>query len=478
MSLKKESAIQIIEEQKEKLCAINDAIWAHPETGYHEKFAAKMYCDALAEEGFEVCTELAGIETAFSGSFGSGHPVIGILAEFDALPGLSQTANVTYKEPVVQGGAGHGCGHNLLGVGSFAAALAVKRYLQENNLPGTVTLFGCPAEEGGAGKGFMAREGVFDKLDAALSWHPGEVNSVSLESTVANYQVAYHFYGVSSHAAMSPELGRSALDAVELMNTGVQYLREHIPTDNRVHYAIVDTGGNAPGTVQPYAQVLYLMRAPNLKSAQELYERVDRIAQGAAMMTDTKVEAEFVKACSNMVLNTELLKTLQKNLELFSPPVWDAEDIAQAEKIRKTFSSTYSYYNTLVADIEDEKLRLEFEKGASAPLHQEVLPFLKEKQGFASSDVGDVSCVCPVAQLNITTMPAGTPMHSWQEVSLGKSPMAHKGLLYAGTVIAATAIDLINDPDIVHRAKEEHKKRTGGEKFVSPIPKGVKPRIV
>ena len=249
MEQKKQRALSAIEERREQLCGLSDALWEHPEVGFHENFAAQAFCRALEQEGFRVERDLAGIKTAFSGTFGEGGPVIGFLGEFDALPGLSQEAGAAEQKAIEEGAPGHGCGHNLLGVGSMAAAIGVKQYLQENHLPGTVKFFGCPAEEGGSGKGFMARAGVFQGVDIAFSWHPGEVNSVSTESTMANYQISYRFHGISAHAAMSPELGRSALDALELMNVGVQFLREHVPSETRIHYAITDAGGWAHGTI-------------------------------------------------------------------------------------------------------------------------------------------------------------------------------------------------------------------------------------
>ncbi|MGW8113913.1 M20 family metallopeptidase [Caproicibacterium sp. NSD3] len=477
MSIKKEQAITFIDEKSKMLTGMSDFLWDHPEIGYHETKAAKLFCETLQQEGFTVERPLAGIPTAFSGTFGSGAPIIGFLGEFDALPGLSQVAQCPEKKAVEVGGAGHGCGHNLLGVGSLAAAIAVKHYLEENGLPGTVKFFGCPAEEGGAGKGFMARDGVFDELDIAFSWHPGEVNSVARESTMANYQACYHFYGISSHAAMSPELGRSALDALELMNTGVQYLREHMPMDNRVHYAITNTGGTLPGVVQPYAEGLYLMRAPQLGQAKDLYERVNRIANGAAMMTDTRVEIEFVKACSNTVLNTNLLQVLQKNLEQISAPEFSKEDFALAKAMRATQKGSASYFDELLLDVTDPEEQEKLSQNSGSDIHNVVMPFPMERQGFASSDVGDVSWVCPVAQLNIATMPAGTAMHSWQEVAVGKSGMAHGGMLYAGKVLAGAAIDVLKDPAIVERAKQEKLKRTKSQAYCAPIPKEIKPKI-
>lgn len=477
MTTEKEQALASIDQKRQLFTEMSDFLWDHPETGYREVKATQLFCDALQQEGFSVERQLAGIPTAFCGTVGSGKPVIGLLAEFDALPGMSQVAEHPQKQAIEVGAAGHGCGHNLLGVGSFAAAVAIKRFLEGRALPGTIKFFGCPAEEGGAGKGFMARDGVFDGLDIAFSWHPGEVNSVATEKTMANYQACYHFYGVASHAAMSPEMGRSALDAVELMNTGVQYLREHIPSDNRVHYAITNTGGLAPGIVQPYAEVLYLMRAPQLEQAKELYDRVTCIASGAATMTDTRVEAEFVKACSNTVLNTELLKVLQHNLEQVPMPEFTPADFALAKAMRATQDGEYSYFEELLCEITDPAEYDRLSQNCGSDIHNVVIPFPMERQGFASSDVGDVSWVCPVAQLNIATMPAGTAMHSWQEVAVGKSAMAHKGMLYAAKVMAGAAIDVLQDTSIVERARQEKLRRTKDKAYCAPIPQNVKPKV-
>ena len=472
----KQRALDSIEQQHLTLESLSDAIWDHPEVGYHESFAADALCSFLEENGFQVERGLAGIPTAFCGSYGSGAPVIGLLGEFDALPGMSQKAGCFEKSAVSDDQPGHGCGHNLLGVGSLAAALGLKTYLEAGH-PGTVKFFGCPAEEGGSGKGFMARAGVFQGLDTAFSWHPGDLNSVSTESTMANYQISYRFQGIASHAALSPELGRSALDALELMNVGVQFLREHVPVDTRIHYAITDTGGTAPGTVQSHAEVLYLLRAAQLPQVKALYERVNKIAQGAAMMTETTVEAKFIKACSNMVLNTELMKVMQRNLEEIPCDFFDEADMDFARKMAATFTYKDSYFEDVAAQIEDPVQREEILKDKDAPIHTVIIPLLRETQGFVSSDVGDVSWNCPVAQIGTSTMPAGTPMHSWQAVAAGKSPMAHKGMIYAAKVIAASAIDVLEDPEIIRRAKEEFVRRTGGRPYASPIPADVKPRI-
>ena len=474
---KKQQALEEIDARQEQLGQLSDGIWDHPEVGFHESFAAQLLSEALEKAGFQVQRGLAGIPTAFSGSFGEGGPVIGFLGEFDALPGLSQQAGCMTQRPIQDNGPGHGCGHNLLGGGSLAAALAVKKYLEDNHLPGTVKYFGCPAEEGGSGKGFMARAGVFDGVDIAFSWHPGEVNSVSTEGTMANYQISYRFRGISSHAAMAPELGRSALDALELMNVGVQFLREHVPLETRFHYAITDTGGTAPGIVQSHAEAVYLLRAVHLPQVRELYERVNKVARGAAVMTDTEVDITFIKACSNVIINTELNQVMQRNLEEVPPADFDEEDMEFARQIRATVPKANSYFDTLMKDVTNPTERARLEQDADAPIHRIVMPLAAERQGFVSSDVGDVSWNCPVAQINAATMPAGVAMHSWQMVAVGKTAMAKKGMLYAAKVMAGSAIDALEDPEIIRRAKEEHRLRTNGQPYESPIPADVKPRI-
>ena len=477
MEEKKKTAISAVDEIEEMLCSMSDALWDHSQVKFQETYAAELFETKLQEEGFTVKKELGGIPTAFSGTFGSGRPVIGLLGEFDALPGMSQEAGILEKKAVKEGAPGHGCGHNLLGVGAFGAAVAVKRYLEQNHLPGTIVFFGCPAEEGGSGKGFMARAHAFDDLDAAFTWHPGEVNSVSVSSTMANYQILYRFYGESSHAAMAPERGRSALDALELMNVGVQFLREHVPTDTRIHYAITNTGGSAPAVVQDYAEAMYLMRAGSLDDVRELYRRVNLVAQGAATMTETKVEAQFIKACSNILVNTRLCQVMQDNLLAIPAPEYSKEEMEYARALQATTGSTKTYFDQLYAECDKAQDRKAFEVQKDLPIHAGPLPLGKESRGFVSSDVGDVSWNCPVAQVNVATMPAGLAMHSWQVVSCGKSSVAHKGMLYAAKVMAGSVIDALTDESIVREAKEEMNCRTGGAKYVCPIPENVKPYI-
>lgn len=472
----KEKALSLPSQVRSALCQLSDAIWDHPEIGYHETFAADAYCALLKEYGFQVERNLCGIHTAFRGTYGHGSPKIGFLGEFDALGDMSQQAEALEPIPSVPGAPGHGCGHNLLGVGSLAAALSVKQYLDAGH-EGTVVFLGCPAEEGGAGKGFLARDGAFDELDAALTWHPGDTNHVGSGSTLANYQACYHFKGRSAHAAISPELGRSALDAVELMNVGVQFLREHIAQDCRVHYAITNAGGSAPGVVQAEADVLYLMRAPQLSQAKDLYQRINAIAYGAAQMTGTSVDIEFIKACSNILVNHTLGHVMQKNLEQLGSADYDDNDRRLAQALRDTMDHKDEYYRTLVRMAAGSSRDQELLDNLEAPLHDVVIPYIEqESSSMASSDVGDVSWVCPVAQLSTVTMPAGTSMHSWQEVSVGKSAMAKKGMLQAGKILAATAIDLIQNPEIIHKAQTEQRLKAGNQPFESPIPKEVQPK--
>lgn len=471
----KAQALSAIDESAEMLCGMADAQWDHPQVKFQETYAAQLFEERLTAEGFTVQKGLGGIPTALSGRYGSGRPVIGFLGEYDALPGLSQEAGICEKRPVETGAPGHGCGHNLLGTASFGAALAVKRYLETNHVPGTVIFYGCPAEEGGSGKGFMARDHVFDEVDVAFTWHPGEVNSVSTESTLANYQICYRFYGKASHAAISPEQGRSALDALELMSMGVQFLREHIPTSTRLHYAITNTGGNAPGIVQDYAEAMYLMRASDLDDVRELYRRVNLVAEGAATMTETRVEAEFIKACSNVLINTRLCHVLQDNLEELPPPEYTDEELDYARRLQGTLSGGASYFDQLYSEVKDPEDRKVFEAQRDLPIHAHPLPLAQERSGFVSSDVGDASWNCPLAQINGATMPCGIAMHSWQMVSVGKSSIAHKGLLYAARVMAGSGIDALQNPSIVTEANEEMNRRTGGAAYVCPIPADVMP---
>ncbi len=482
MAITKEQALLAIDRERSILTDASDRVWDVPETAFQEFKSTEILCELLEKEGFAVETNLAGIATAFSGRYGSGKPVIGFLGEYDALSGLSQEADLLEKKPILDGEPGHGCGHNLLGVGSVAAAIAMKEYLEKNEKEGTVIFYGCPGEEGGSGKGFMARDGVFDELDFAISWHPGDRNEVVVGSSLANYQIYYRFYGVSSHAAACPELGRSALDAVELMNTGVQYLREHVIQEARIHYAITNTGGFSPNVVQPFAEVLYLIRAPKNGQVKEIYERINDIARGAALMTGTRMEMQFVKACSNLVDNTTMEEVMQKNLETVALEPYTEEELAYAKQMQDTYGGS---------SLDLQSILTRYEKSHKAMVEEVLAPHMNdiictaivplmdtETPMAGSTDVGDVSWVCPTVQANICTEAFGTPGHSWQMVAQGKSAIAHKGMIFAGKVMAATAIDMYENPELIEKAKEELAKRVGPEGYIAPIPQGIRPMAI
>jgi aminobenzoyl-glutamate utilization protein B len=458
----------------------NDRIWEYAETAFEEFKSMDKLCELLEKNGFKVEKNVADIPTAFSGTWGSGSPVIGFLGEYDALSGLSQEGGNPVKTPIEPGKPGHGCGHNCLGVGSLAGAVAAKEYLEATGKSGTIVYYGTPGEEGGSGKAFMAREGVFDNLDIALCWHPSTANMIFTGSSNANVQVLYKFKGVSAHAAGDPHLGRSALDAVELMNVGVQFLREHMVDAARIHYAIMDTGGYSPNVVQPKASVLYLIRSPRNAQVQELYERVNKIARGAALMTETELEIDFVKGCSNLIVNATLEKALYKNMQEIPVPTYTEEEKAFAAEVQKSYENPGDEYTKFMDKFGDHMTPEVEEKLKARPsLNDFLMPYLNSTTPMAgSTDVGDVSWVAPTAQINVVTTAAGTPGHSWQYVACNKTSIAHKGVLYTGKVLGATAIDLINNPELVAEAKAEHQKRLGGESYVCPIPAGIKPRPI
>jgi len=449
--------LSVIDEKKAMLTQMSDALWDQPETAFAEEYAAKLFCDALRAEGFRVEENVANIPTAFTGTFGSGRPVIGFLAEYDALSGLDQVSGITCQEGI-SGKDGHGCGHHLLGVGALGAAIAAKRYLEETGKEGTVILYGCPGEEGGSGKTFMARDGVFDGLDAALTWHPDELNTIYTRTSSANCQVLYKFDGIAAHAATGPYRGRSALDAVELMNVGVNFLREHMTADCRVHYAITDAGGFSPNVVQPHAEVLYLIRSKDAAALEALATRVDKIAAGAAMMTETTMVKDFVKACSNIIPNHGLQTILYEKMQEIGLPQVTEEDLDFAARLSREGMEG-------LANVNPEN-----------PIHRDIVPYEGQVTPcMGSTDVGDVSWLCPTAQILVANFALGTPAHSWQITTQGKLPLAHKGMLYAAKVLAATAAELFADPAKLEPIKAEHKKRTGGQ-YLCPIPAGVRPR--
>ncbi len=479
--MNKAEAIRIIDEKQALLDDVNDSIWEYAETAFQEFKSMDKLCEALEQEGFKVEKGVGDIPTAFTGTYGHGKPVIGLLGEFDALSGLSQVGGCPEKKALVPGAAGHGCGHNCLGTASLAAAIAVKNYLENNpQVSGTVIYFGCPGEEGGSGKAFMAREGVFKDLDAAITWHPASTNNVTSGSSLANYQVKYRFYGTAAHAAGDPHLGRSALDAVELMNVGVQFLREHMIDEARVHYAILDAGGYSPNVVQPYAEVLYLIRSPKNSQVEELYQRVNKIAQGAALMTETRMEMEFIKGCSNTIPNNVLEAQLYENFKEIGVPKYTPEEHEFARQIIAHYEAGPNAMDGAAGTTKawgKELAEYQAEHGVS--LNDFLLSLQSyDKASAGSTDVGDVSWNCPTAQIHVVTTAAKTPGHSWQFTSCNRTSIAHKGVNCAGKVMGATVIDLIENPEIIKKANEEFLERLEGETYKCPIPAGIKPQAI
>lgn len=472
-----EEFISVIDEEESKLTALSDAIWDNPETAFSEHKSVQLLTDFFDKEGFVVKKGVYGVETAFTASYGNGRPIIGILGEYDALAGLSQVNDCFEKKPLVHGGNGHGCGHNLLGVGSAAAALAVKAYLLAGG-KGTVIYYGCPGEEGGSGKAFMARGGAFDDLDVALCWHPAETNNVVQNTSLANIQVLYRFYGTSAHAAANPEEGRSALDAVELMNVGTNFLREHMIDQARIHYAIVNTGGFSPNVVQPFAEVLYLIRSPKMSQAQELFQRVNKIAEGMAMATETRMEYQIIKSCSNLVPNHVLEQELYESMQIIPIPDYTDEDLRYAKKITETSeSSGRRVMENWIASMTKEEDIAYLEERKQNTFYSFLIPYEKKLQPTlmkGSTDVGDVSWKCPTGQIETSTWAPNSGGHSWQIVAQGKGSIAHKAMLYCGKVLGMTAIRLMQEPDKLEAARQEYKSRIAGEKYI-PIPDDVEP---
>lgn len=464
---------QCIDERAQGLIHISELVWEYAEGGYQEHKSVELLCGALEKEGFTVTQNLTNIPTAFKGVWGAGKPVIGILGEYDALPGLSQQAGCTTKAPREEGARGHGCGHNMLGTGALAGAIAIKEYLKETGKPGTVIYFGTPAEENGAGKAFMARDGAFDGVDYVYTWHPGTTNGVNSCHMVGLYNRIYSFKGVTAHAGGAPHLGRSALDSVELMNVGVNYLREHVIQEARIHYAYLDAGGTAPNVVQDHASVRYVIRAPYMNQVKEITARIDDIARGAALMCGTQASWRIESAYSDYIPNAVLATVMTEAMKQIGAPQWTKEDYALAAK----FDATVGENNKA-----EEKTMLqkrygkdEAEEKLKQPLDTKIEAFDETKQIIitGSTDVGDVGYIAPTVMCTVATASFATPGHSWQMTAQGNSPIGHKGMLIAGKVIALASIMMLEDPEKVRQAKEEFMAKNGGV-YDCALPKELK----
>lgn len=454
--MKFEKYLNVIDEKSESFCKISDELWDNPETAFEEYKAAKLITRFLRENGFDVTESLKGIPTAFKATYGSGSPSLGILAEFDAIIGMSQQGGIAQKCAVPGKDTAHGCGHNLFAGGSIAAAIAVKAYIEQTGC-GSITLFGCPAEEVGAGKVYMARDGAFDNIDAIVSWHPESMYMVRTRPSLANVSVDYTFEGIPAHAGGAPHKGRSALDAVELMNVGCNFMREHMELTSRVHYAILDAGGIAPNIVQAHAKVRYMIRAVDSESVRLLYERVNRIAEGAALMTDTTVSHKLVSAYSNLITIPTLQATANEAMHDIPLPIPTEEELEYAKALRQTMTLTP-------------------QQQASEPFAMKVLDPAPPVAHGGSTDTADVSWVCPTVQMHIGTWVVGTPGHSWQSTSQCRASYAKRAMLYAGKAVAATIMRLFENNELLKAAKEEHKQKVG-DGYICPIPKGMKPEL-
>ena len=461
-----EQVWQLVDDKREEFAALSDRVWGMPELNFKEVRSAAEHKAMLERHGFRIAENLAGIPTALMGEAGEEGPVIAILGEYDALPGLSQEAGVAEHRPLEHSSSGHGCGHNLLGSASLLAAAAVKDWLAANGMKGRVRYYGCPAEEGGAAKAFMVRDGLFKDVDIAISWHPAPLSGVNEAKSLAILQLDFSFTGRASHAATAPHLGRSALDAVELMNIGVNYMREHMPSDARVHYALLDAGGIAPNVVQASAKVRYLVRAAELPALWRLVERVKKIAEGAALMTETTVTSAVNSAMSNLLGNKVLEQAMHDNFRRLGPPEFDEEDRAFARRIQAT--------------VTEEDIASAFRRfgipPTEAPLCDAIVPLDAVGADMrGSTDVGDVSWAVPTVQARGATYAIGTPGHSWQLTAQGKTPAAHKGMAHVAKVMAGTAVDLLQDGALIERAKAEHQARLARTPYVCPLPDGMAP---
>lgn len=464
-----------LEKYAEELNQLADAVWENPEAGFREVESSRLEVEFLKKHGFDVKTDVAGTFTGYEATWGQGKPVIAFLGEFDALHGMSQKADILHPEQQEGMEMGQGCGHHLLGVGAIAAGLAYRDILMEKGCSGTVKIFGCPGEESGSGKAYMARDGVFDDCDIALTWHPEIYNMVCTGSSQSCIQVYFRFKGVSSHAAGAPHLGRSALDAVELMNVGVNYLREHMESCDRVHYAITNSGGMSPNVVQAEAEVDYFVRSENNPKCKALYDRVVKIAQGAALMTETELEVFFDEGLSNTVPNFALENVLDEAFRTVEPVSYTEEERTYAA----AYKDTYSIEDTMTgipSGVKDKKKLKEHLRNT------ELCDYYIETEHndvceMGSTDVGDVSWVVPTATVNTACYSYGAEGHSWQWVAQGKSSIAHKGMLYAGEVMAESARILLENPEKIKEAWAEFRERLDGNTYECLIPKDVKPHF-
>lgn len=432
----KQDVMKSIDAKYDPYSATAKQIWDYAEVGFQETKSSTLLQKMLQDAGFVVQNNVAGMPTAFTATYGSGKPVIGILGEFDALPGVAQEA-VPELKPIPGQVAGHACGHHLFGVASAAASIAVKEWLIANKKQGTIRFYGTPAEEGGSGKVYMVREGLFSDVDVVVNWHPSSMNSAGYGSSLANKTGKFRFYGVASHAAASPERGRSALDAVEAMDAMVNMMREHVPQETRIHY-VITRGGEAPNVVPAFAEVYYYVRNPKRDNVKSIWERVERAAQGAALGTDTRMEVEVTGGVYDLLGNETLAKVMDANLRTVGGYVYTDQEKQFATKLQESF------------------------KDQAQPLEStNVIGPLRTYDGSASTDVGDVSWVVPTVGLGTATWVPGTAAHSWQAVAAGGTTIGFKGMMIAAKTMALMAIDLYSNPVLIEDSWKEFRKKRG-----------------
>lgn len=454
--------IKYLGDIRKEINEVSLKIWSNPETAGNEKESANLFRSVLKTYGFKI-KELddEGLENAFIGEYGSGFPVIAVLGEYDALPGLSQHIDSKFN-PVKKNGPGHGCGHNLIGSAALGAVLAIKKYLEETNIQGTIRFYGCPEEETLSGKVKMIKAGAFDGCDLALSWHPMNVNTAMKSAFLANNSIKFKFNGISSHAAQSPESGRSALDGVELMNVGTNYLREHVIDEARIHYTITNAGG-APNIIPKEAESWYFVRAPHRKDVEGITNRLLKIAEGAAMMTETTVGHEVICGTYEFLPNKVLFDLTYKNMTEIDSPIYTKEELEFAKAIQESLDAEMveGEIKKFISTEDDEK----------SYIYQGVLD--KEKvdsvEVAASSDSGDVSWIMPMNVFLTATWPLGVPAHSWQATASSGSSLGMKGMCYAAEIFAGMMYDLLNDSSLVEEARAEFNKRTEKRKYISPL---------
>jgi aminobenzoyl-glutamate utilization protein B len=470
MSADKECAFDWIENNKKLIIEISDKVWEFAELGLIESRSSALLAEELEKHGFKVERGIAGMPTAFVATWGEGKPVIGIMGEYDALPGLFQK-KVPWQESLELGKPGHGCGHNIHGSSGMAAAIAVKKAMEKHKIVGTIKFFGCPAEENFSGKVYMVRDGYFNDVDAAISHHPSTMNEASLISSLAINSVKFHFYGKASHAGASPEQGRSALDAVELMNMGVNYLREHVIQDARIHY-IIEKGGDQPNIVPPYARSWYYVRAPERDQMEFVYNWIIDIAKGAAIMTRTELKTEFLEGSYNVIPNKTIAELIVKNMQEIGLPKYSDEDLKFVEEIAKTITPEMK-----IAQLRKSK-RPGWERLVDKLIDDEIPnPWGEGEVSHGSTDVADVSWQAPSVEFGTATWVLGTPAHSWQAVAQSGVGIGHVSLIFAAKVMAATVIDLLTNGDALTKAREEHRQRISNKKYKSPTPPDHKPPL-